>query len=144
MRTRPPRARTWSLDALTSNRPSSDGTASRTHSACPVKVLMQYLPSAAHAFSSHPVATSQTRIVLSRDADINCSPVGMKRTLETEWSCPCSVFVFLYSFAGSQSLMVRSDEHVAMRQQACTDFSAHPSHCPLDQSRHRRPPWCVP
>lgn len=62
---------------------------------------------------THPVDTSQTRMVLSRDADINCSPVGINLTLDTEWSWPWSVFVFLYSFAGSHSLIVRSVEHVA-------------------------------
>jgi hypothetical protein len=92
---------------------------------------------------AYPVETSHTRIVLSREADINCSPVGMNRTLDTEWSCPCSVFVFLYSFAGSQSLMVRSDEHVAMRQCQFSDPLARTHDVALWIKIHVRNGLCV-
>jgi hypothetical protein len=51
-------------------------------------------------------------MVLSLLADIRRSPSGVNLTVETEWSCPCSVRMFLYSFAVSQSLSVRSEEQV--------------------------------
>ncbi|KAH6208834.1 hypothetical protein HBI42_213010 [Parastagonospora nodorum] len=65
--------------------------------------------------------TSHTRSVLSRDADTSrlpeegdpAAPLGTNRMAETEWSCPGSVRMFLYSSDGSQSLMVKSLEHEA-------------------------------
>jgi hypothetical protein len=100
----------WSLPAESSHRPSKLGDTSRTQSACPRIVFTQY-----------PVVTSQTRNVLSRDADTSrfpedgepAAPLGTNRTAETEWSCPGSVRIFLYSSEGSQSLIVKSLEQDA-------------------------------
>jgi hypothetical protein len=100
----------WSFPADKSHRPSKLGETSRTQSACPRIVLTQY-----------PVVTSHIRSVLSRDAETSklpddgdpAAPLGTNRIAETEWSCPGSVLIFLYSSEGSHSLMVKSLEHEA-------------------------------
>ena len=59
---------------------------------------------------THPVETSHIRIVLSRLPVIMKSPLGRNLTAETESSCPCSVFVFLYSLFVSHILREKSFE----------------------------------
>ena len=71
--------------------------------------------------TQYPVVTSHIRKVLSLEADtkrlpevgLPAAPEGMKHIAETEWSCPGSVRMFLYSSLGSHSLIVRSELHDA-------------------------------
>ena len=60
---------------------------------------------------THPLDTSQIRIVRSRLALTMKSSLGMKRADEIEWSWPCRVRTFFHSLLVSHSLIVRSDEH---------------------------------
>ena len=64
---------------------------------------------------THPLDTSQIRIVRSRLALTMKSSLGRKRADEIEWSWPCSVRTFFHSLFVSHSLIVRSDEHETAR-----------------------------
>jgi hypothetical protein len=48
------------------------------------------------AARTHPVDTSQIRIVWSRLADTSCAPPGTKRTADTTCSCPASVLTHFH------------------------------------------------
>ncbi|KAL2257487.1 hypothetical protein VTK26DRAFT_106 [Humicola hyalothermophila] len=98
----------WSVPADRRKRPSGEGHTSRTQAVWPARVRMQY-----------PLATSHKRRVLSPLALTRRffpeAEEGMKRTALTLCSWPARVRVFLYSSAGSHSLMVESELHDARR-----------------------------
>jgi len=102
--------RAWSLEELTRSFPSSLGCTYRTHSKWPVIVFTQYLSvytdkrgQFRYFFKTvktkkrdpYPVASSQSLMVLSREADAIISPEGRKVTDETLWSWPKSVLMHL-------------------------------------------------
>ena len=63
-------------------------------------------------YPTDPVETSHILMVLSLDVETRKSPEGMKATLDTLWSCPCSVLMHSY-VVKSHSRMDMSAEQEA-------------------------------
>lgn len=66
---------------------------------------------------AYPVDTSHILRVLSREVDTRKSPEGMKATLETLWSCPCSVLMHSYVVKSHSRIDISAEQDAGERKE---------------------------